>query len=39
MGSLDCNYLNLLQDNYTDYPVFVETGTNKGKTTRFSRKR
>jgi hypothetical protein len=32
MGSLDCNYLNLLQDNYTDYPVFVETGTNKGKT-------
>lgn len=32
MGSLNCDFLNLLQDNYKNFPVFIETGTNNGQT-------
>jgi hypothetical protein len=33
MPSLNKEFLSLLQCNYTDYPVFIETGTLNGETT------
>ena len=32
MPSLDINYLQLLKDNFKNYPVFIETGTCNGDT-------
>ena len=32
MPSLNKDFLNLLKDDYSKYPLFVETGTNKGVT-------
>lgn len=33
MPSLTLHFLTLLQDDYTKYPCFIETGTNNGNTT------
>lgn len=32
MPSIDLNFLSLLKDNYVNYNIFIETGTNKGET-------
>ena len=32
MPSFNNDFLKLLQDDYSKYPIFVETGTNKGET-------
>lgn len=32
MPSLDINYLQLLKDNYKNFPIFIETGTCNGDT-------
>ena len=33
MPSINLNFLNSLQANFKEYPVFIETGTNNGHTT------
>jgi hypothetical protein len=33
MPGINLHFLNLLKENYRDYPIFIETGTNEGGTT------
>ena len=32
MPSLNLNFLRLLHDDFSNYPLFIETGTNQGDT-------